>query len=90
MCYNGGESGMKGYAIAPIDELRVKYPADSCRYWESSNCCATGTDTDMDSIINRMLATLTEQEKAQLLSMIMQAGIPKKTTWNDKEGLPNV
>lgn len=77
MCYNGDESGMKGYAIAPIEETQEDF--------FSKNCCDTSAAAAAKNEIERIISTLTEREKEELLLMILRAGIPFKTTWNEEE-----
>lgn len=77
MCYNDDESGMIGYAIAPIEGIRKDF--------FSKNCCDTSAAAAAKNEIERIISTLTEREKEDLLLMILQAGIPFKTTWNEEE-----
>lgn len=84
MCYNGDESGMKEYAVAPIDGLFPKFPDDG-DLSKTYLCCCAATAAAAKSKIDQIISELSDQEKGQLLLMIMNAGIPFKTTWNEKE-----
>lgn len=77
MCYNGDESGTKGYAIAPIEGIQKDF--------FSKNCCDTSAAAAAKNEIERIISTLTEREKEDLLLMILRAGIPFKTAWNERE-----
>lgn len=82
MCYNCDESSTKGYAIAPIEGIREDFL--------SKNCCNTSAAAAAKNEIDRIISELSAREKEQLLLMILQAGIPSKTPWNEEEGSPNV
>lgn len=77
MCYNGDESGMEEYAIAQIEGIQEDFL--------SKNCCDTGAAAAAKNEIERIISTLTEREKEDLLLMILRSGIPFKTTWNEEE-----
>lgn len=77
MCYNGDESGMKGYAIAPIEGIREDFL--------SKNCCNTSAAAAAKNEIDRIISELTEREKEDLLLMILQAGIPSKKPLEGEE-----
>ena len=77
ICYNGDESGMKGYAIAPIEGIREDFL--------SRNCCDTSAAAAAKNKIDRIISELTDREKEDLLMMILRVGIPSKTLFdNDK------
>lgn len=84
MCYNGDESGMKGYAIAPIDGFFRKFPDDGDLSKTYLCCCAANAAT-AKSKIDQIISELTDYEKGQLLLMILESGIPSKTARNEEE-----
>lgn len=77
MCYNCDEGSTNGYAIAPIEVIQEDFL--------SRNCCDTSAAAAAKNEIERIISTLTEREKEDLLLMILRAGIPFKTTWNEEE-----
>lgn len=85
MCYNEDESSKKGYAIAPIDGLFPKFPDDGDLSRTYPCCCDTSAAAAAKNEIDRIISKLTEREKEDLLLMILQAGIPSKTPWNEEE-----
>lgn len=84
ICYNGSESDTKGYAIAPIDGLSPKFPDDGDLSKTHPCYCAANAAT-AKSKIDQIISDLTDQEKGQLLLMMLEARIPSKTTWNEEE-----
>ncbi len=84
MCYNGDESGLKGYAIAPVDGLFSKFPDDGDLSKTYPCCCAANAAT-AKSKIDQIISELTDYEKGKLLLMILESGIPSKTPWKGEE-----
>lgn len=84
MCYNGDESGMKGYAIAPIDGLFPKFPDDGY-LGKTHLCCCAATAAAAKAKIDQIISELSDHEKGQLLLMILEAGIPSKAAQNEEE-----
>ena len=77
MCCNCYESSTTGYAIAPIEGIREDFL--------SQNCCDTSAAAAAKNKIDRIISELTDREKEDLLLMILRAGIPSKTPFdNDK------
>lgn len=77
MCCNCDESSTTGYAIAPIEGIREDFL--------SGNCCDTSAAAAAKNKIDRIISELTDREKEDLLLMILRAGIPSKTPFdNDK------
>ena len=75
----------KGYAIAPVDGLSPKFPDDGDLSKTYPCCCNTSAAAAAKNEIDRIISELSAWEKEQLLLMILRAGIPSKTTWNEEE-----
>lgn len=77
ICYNGDESGMKGYAIAPLEGIQEDF--------FSKNCCDKNAAATAKNEIDRIISGLTDREKEDLLLMILRAGIPSKTPFDNNK-----
>lgn len=85
MCCICVESSTKGYAIAPIDGLFPRFPDDGDLNKTHPCCCDTSAAAAAKNEIDRIISELSAWEKEQLLLMILRAGIPSKTPFDNSK-----